>query len=237
MERAPRVHLSTHIERVSFGAASRTSFPALSRPSPISIYHITHIDNLPLIFGHGALLSTNAKRRLNISHTSIARPGIQARRSLTQVPCGPRGVLHDYVPFYFCCRSPMLASISYNQGNVTPELEADVVHLRATVEAVVGAGLRFVFSDGMPTMVLSSMFDDLTALDKVRWDIVSSSDWANSERRRLKEAEFLVWQAVPWSLVQEIGVRSEAKKAQVEALPWADAHRPPVNVRRSWYIR
>lgn len=62
------------------------------------------------------LLSYTALRRQRIGYTNIAHQNIQDRRAYRQVPFDPGGVLHDYVPFYFAPRSPMLYTIS--RGNV-----------------------------------------------------------------------------------------------------------------------
>jgi hypothetical protein len=84
-------------------------------PIPIThrhrlVYHFTLLDNLPGII-QGGLLSPNAQRRQRATHRSIAEQGIQAGRARMRVPCGPGGVVHDYVPFYFTNLSPMLQSV------------------------------------------------------------------------------------------------------------------------------
>jgi hypothetical protein len=83
---------------------------------PIPIYHITHIDNLKSILSAGRLLAYNAMSAAKTQYPNIAYENIQDRRATTYVPCGRGGVLHDYVPFYFAPRSPMLYTI--NRGNV-----------------------------------------------------------------------------------------------------------------------
>lgn len=75
---------------------------------PIPIYHITHIDNLTSILNLGGLMANSRLRRQRINYLDIAHERIQDRRARTSVPCGAGGVLHDYVPFYFAPRSPML---------------------------------------------------------------------------------------------------------------------------------
>src|SRR6478672_2947833 len=79
-------------------------------------YHFTHIRNLPGMIRDG-LLSPNEQLRLGKTHKSIAIEDIQNRRAKMVVPCGPGGVVHDYVPFYFCTRSSMLLSV-VNAKNV-----------------------------------------------------------------------------------------------------------------------
>jgi len=79
-----------------------------------SVYHFTHIENLPSILEHG-LLSTNEMDRRGLSHNVIAYSGIQDRRADMDVTCGMGGKVHDYVPLYFCIRSPMLLAVVNNK--------------------------------------------------------------------------------------------------------------------------
>jgi hypothetical protein len=63
------------------------------------IYHFTHIENLPRLLETGLLANGHQDFPQNVQ--SVAEAGIQARRSQMGVTCGPQGVVHDYVPFYF----------------------------------------------------------------------------------------------------------------------------------------
>ena len=50
-----------------------------------------------------------------------------------------------------------------------------------------------------------------------------------------KQAEFLVEQCCPWSLVQRIGVHSLAVAQQAAAVLRNAGHRPRVEIRPEWY--
>ena len=115
---------------------------------PILIYHITHLGNLEGIIRAGGLAAKTLLQREQVDHVSIAYEHIQDRRARMRVACGPGGMLHDYVPFYFAPRSPMLYTI--HRGNVPsfPEGQTPVLHLVADVDAVVAARLPYVFTDG-----------------------------------------------------------------------------------------
>ncbi len=80
--------------------------------SPISLFHITAIDNLDSIAKVKCLYSKNAMG--TTAYNNIANQGIQQRRAIKTVDVSPHGTLYDYVPFYFAPRSPMLHTI--NQG-------------------------------------------------------------------------------------------------------------------------
>lgn len=118
-----------------------------SVPNPTPIIHMTHVTNLPKILSSGRLLATSVLVARGEAFTNIAYSSIQAQRAAKRVPCGPRGSLHDYVPFYFAKRSPMLYTI--NRGNVPCEGGQDaIVHLVSTAQKVAQVGLGYVFTDG-----------------------------------------------------------------------------------------
>jgi hypothetical protein len=203
------------------------------------IFHITHVDNLPGIAAEGLVCDTRMSGG-NRSFQSIAYPGLKLRRAQTVVPCPPGGTLADYVPFYFCPRSPMLYTI--NQGNVGSVAHGQrrIVHLRLELEAV--AAVRpFVFTTGHAIIVgLSTFHNDLRALGTLDWQSIQSNQWgsnydASGEQKRKKQSEFLALDHVPWELVQEIGVHSQATAGLAAQALAGVAHQPRVGVRADWY--
>jgi hypothetical protein len=137
------------------------------------------------------------------------------------VPCGPGGSLHDYVPFYFTKLSPMLFTI--NKGNVPCEGgQGALVHLVSTVQRVVAAGLGYAFSDGHGIMAYSNFYDDVAHLGEVDWDVVGSRYWADTiedgDRKRRKQAEFLVRDRLPLSILSGLIVRTPDRRREVETL-------------------
>lgn len=206
---------------------------------PLPIYHITHIDNLESIISQGGLFAYNAMRAAGTQYTNIAYENIQDRRATIRVPCGRGGVLHDYVPFYFAPRSPMLYTI--NRGNVTSytQGQAAVIHLVSDVFEIDIRGLDFVFTDGHAIMTFTDFFDDLNYLGAIDWDIMKDRYWQDTnednDRKRRRQAEFLVHNFLPWQLITEIGVINSTIKAQTENILQNFTHKPSVIVRNNWY--
>jgi hypothetical protein len=207
---------------------------------PTSIYHITHIRNLPSILEAHGLMATSRLRQQRINYVDIAYQGIQDRRAITRVPCGAGGVLHDYVPFYFAPRSPMLYTI--HKGNVESyqEGQAPVIHLVCEAEAIEAAEICFVFSDGHAIMQYSDFYDDLAALEFViDWELMESKFWFDREddpnRKCRRQAEFLIHQFCPWNLIQKIGVINNDIKGKVEEMLRNETHCPPIKVYPNWY--
>lgn len=204
----------------------------------MEIYHITHIDNLSSILKAKGLFA-NSQLQPN-QYTDIAHGGIQDRRGRVQVPCAAGGTLHDYVPFYFAPRSPMLYAI--NRGNVEGYRDGQnpILHLVIDVNSLVECGLSFVFTDGHAVMAYSAFCDDSSLLDYViDWDLMKSNYWFDTEdypdRKRRRQAEFLVHEFCPWDFVIKIGVINSNIQNKVRNLLQQYDCRTPVNVYRNWY--
>lgn len=206
---------------------------------PLPIYHITHLDNLIPIVQCGGLLSNTRLRAGNQKFRDISYGNIQDRRATKTVPCAANGVLHDYVPFYFAPRSPMLYTI--HKGNVPSYQggQAAVLHLVTTVEAIEESGLVFTFTDGHAVMDYSDFYEDLADLRAIDWDVMESKYWRDTNddpnRKCKRQAEFLVHNAFPWDLIQEIGVINQSVQAQVRQLLQQVNDFTPVNIYANWY--
>ena len=204
------------------------------------IYHITPINNLSSILNLGGLVANSRLKQEKIDYQDISYEHIQDRRGRTPVPCGAGGYLHDYVPFYFAPRSPMLCSI--HNGNVPnyQEGQNSVIHLVAGINTIEAEGLDFVFTDGHAAMAYADFYTDLEALgDVIDWELMESKFWFNTEddpnRKCRRQAEFLVHQFFPWHLIQEIGVINTTIQIQVREILQSFNIQTLVNVYSRWY--
>lgn len=207
---------------------------------PIQIFHITHLENLPLILEFGGLISKSQLLKQNARHLDISYESVQDWRSRKSVPCGLGGVVHDYVPFYFAPRSPMLYTI--HKGNVANYKggQRPILHLVSTVEEVHAQELPFVFTDGHAIMDYSDFYDDLGQLhDAIDWQVMKSQYWndtdADPNRKCKRQAEFLVHEFFPAQLITEIGTIDQEIHAQVSALLQNLNSKVPVRVYPNWY--
>lgn len=125
-------------------------------PNQVRLYHITHLDNLASIVSSGAIFPYSQLRKLGLKSRSIAYSHLQQKRDALSVPLSPYGDLHDYVPWSFAARSPMLYSAW--RGALGPDvLQTDIVHLVSDVKQVQQLKLNFVFTDGhrsLPSFLL-----------------------------------------------------------------------------------
>lgn len=206
---------------------------------PTLIFHITHLNNLSSILQAGGLLATARLQQTKISYRDISYEQIQDRRAQKCVPCGAGGVLHDYVPFYFAPRSPMLYTI--HRGNVAgcPEGQTSILHLVTTAEVIASANHSFAFTDGHAVVDYSEFYDSLTDLKEVDWDIMQDRYWSDTDedgdRKRRRQAEFLVHDFLPWQLIHEIGVINAQVQAQVQEILQAANVTTLVRIHRDWY--
>jgi hypothetical protein len=204
-----------------------------------AIYHITHIRNLPNILKDGGLYCDRVVSERGLAHVSIAHQHIKDRRATKQVTASVGGVLADYVPFYFAPRSPMLYSIYGGYVEGYPEGQKPILHLVSSAEDVQKSKMPFAFSDGHGTMDISQFFDDLSRLDQIDWKIMKEIYWndipEDGDRKRRRQAEFLVHQFFPISLVETIGVINNDMAAKVKGLLQPLKQKPNVEVLPAWY--
>lgn len=164
-------------------------------------YHFTHLDNIRSIVKSGGLLSTNEKKRLGISHHNIANAEIQSRRSDMAVPVGPRGTVHDYVPFYFTSVNPMLLGLVNRKVVDQPYICFLAVPIEKLLED------RVIFTDASANTVIAPRFyDDPAQLDRLNWDLIDSKRWGqrNDGEKHARMAEVLVFQKVPLDWIEKI---------------------------------
>lgn len=217
----------------------------MPRPVAPKIYHIVHIDRLTSIVNDGFLWADSVMMQRQNQGTTIGMSSIKQRRLTLPVRCRPGLHVGACVPFYFCPRSVMLYLI--RQGN-HPELtyrggQGPILHLQADLHASVAwaesQGKRWAFTLSNAGARYFEDRCDLACLGDINWDAVEATKWSgpgvSSLIKEGKQAEFLVEERFPWSLVERIGVQSQAIGQQAIQKIQVVAHRPPVEIRPAWY--
>lgn len=189
-------------------------------------YHFTHADNIDSIVKYG-LLSTNMKKKYGIDHHNIANPNIQERRSEMIVDIGPGGVVHDYVPFYFTSKNPMLLSLLYSK-NVDQQY---IIFIAVSIDKIVESNV--VFTDASAnTIIPPHFYNNPNDLDKVHWNLIDSNKVANlgDDDRHFKMAEVLVHRRVPIEWIDSYIVwNKESKKIVKKSYINAELEVPRIN--------
>ncbi len=175
-------------------------------------YHFTHLENIDSIVKNG-LLSTNKKNEKKINHVDLANENIQLRRSEMEVTCEPKGTIHNYVPFYFTARNPMLLGV-LNRKNIDQPL---VVYIAISIEKLLEKNV--VFTDASAnTSIPPNFFNDPKDLDKLNWDLINSRKWTEREKDNLhaRMAEVLVLDEVPIDWIDSFIVYNEMAKKGIK---------------------
>ena len=210
-----------------------------SVPQNPQIYHILHIDRLSSILAEGCLWSDAAVHTKNLGGTMIGMSHIKQRRMTNSVSSHPGLTVGQCVPFYFCPRSIMLyiilqqshEDISYRGG------QAPIIHLQADLNTVVQwaqqNSKRWAFTDSKAGSFYFNDYCSVSDLSKIDWNAVNAQSWSQCKEK--KQAEFLLEEQFPWTLVDAIGVFSQTQYQQVSSALNSTSHRPPVSVQRNWY--
>lgn len=206
-------------------------------PIPTPIYRFLHVANLRMYLDRRALHARNDGH----TYRTIHNQEIQNQRRFRRIPCGPCGVIHDYVSFYFGPRSPMMLQLHTGRVEAYTEGQEPLVYLVSSAQRIEASGTPFVFSDGHGNAAYTSWHDDSRQLDQVDWGTVKAGYWADTmddmDRQRRKQAEVLVHKKCDWALIESIAVLNQETLDLVETvLSGFDPtlHRP-VNIRRGWY--
>ena len=210
-------------------------------PTDQSIFHITHVDNLPAMLAGGGLQSDRAISAVGGPAISIGMSVLKGRRFDIEVPMHRPLMVADFVPFYFCARSVMLSVIWYANH---PELayrggQGPILHLRFDLREVVrwaqSEDREWAFTLQNATAAYAQFRNQPNELQQVNWRAMPATDWRDPVVKEARQSEFLVRDFVPFDLVEEIGVRDLATHIKVTTLLSTTSYSPAVNVRPEWY--
>jgi hypothetical protein len=214
-------------------------------PADPKIYHITPVSKLPRIIADGELLSDAAIIARGGRNQPVGMSNIKKARLARPVDCHDGLMVGGCVPFYFCSRSVMLFMLHKSNH---PDLDwregqEPIVHLEVDLhEAVEWATRhrqRWAFSLSNARAGYAEFRRDTARLCEVDWDAVATKTWSGpgvpSDVKENKQAEFLVENSFPWSLVTRIGVLSRKVFGEVHNALEEAEHQPKIEIRRDWY--
>lgn len=198
----------------------------------VKVWHITPISNLASILAAAGLLS-DAKLAA-VPHEVIGYSHIKERR-LTQyrIPCCANRFVGEFVPFYFCPRSPMLYTINLGRTGKEPGCQKDVLHLSTTVAHLMALGQPWAISDGNAGAAHTLFYDDIAAIARLDWPAIRATIWAG--RQHAKSAEFLLADFVPIEAIVHIGCFDQEVARRVRDAIRGVSWSPLVTVERHWY--
>lgn len=197
------------------------------------LYHITDVSNLSLIVSAGGLLSDSGLA--TVSHQVIGYGNIKHRR-MTQyrVPCCDNRFVGEFVPFYYCPRSPMLYTVNRGNTGRPAGCQTDIVHLVSSVAAALKLNRLWAISDVNAGAGYATFSNDLSALETLDWNAIQARQWHG--KMSAKQAEFLLLDRFEWSSISLIGCHNATTAAKVKStLKQLPGPHPKVLVENGWY--
>jgi hypothetical protein len=214
-----------------------------SVPASPKIYHITHIDNLSSIVANMRLVSDANRIESGLTCSLVGMSTIKKRRlDEIQVSCHPETKVGQYVPFYFCPRSIMLY-ILHKANN--PELtyqggQKPIVHLEADLYTAISwaqaKGVRWAFSNGNAGAYITTFYKDVVDLIHLDWSAIGSRNFSDAKVKEGKQAEFLMFDVFPWTLVEKIGTIDSTMAIKVQTILASVGYQPTIVIEPSWYF-
>ncbi len=203
--------------------------------SKIYLYRMTHIENIPHILQHGITHSSQANANPNF--VPIGDASLITTRNNFLLNNDRR--LGEYIPFYFGVRTPMLYVVQNGFNMVAPTPAENIVYCVTSVQKIIDLHLDFVFTDGHAVDGFSTQYTpaDLqnidTLLDK---NAINARYWRDEndlDRKRRKEAEFLVLGGIAQEAILGFITYSESAKNKVIAF---GADMAKVHIKSDYYF-
>lgn len=185
----------------------------------IHLFRMTHIENIPHILQYGITHSDSPNA--NPSYVPIGDNSIISTRNKFLLNNGK--TLGDYIPFYFSKRTPMLYVIQKGYNSVVLTPAEKIVYCVSSIQKIIENKLDFIFTNGQANSKLSSQFtiSDIESIKEIidekaikdnYWD-----DEKDLDKKRRKEAEFLILGDIDISAILGYVVFNENAKRKMEA--------------------
>jgi hypothetical protein len=204
-------------------------------PKKTKIYHITDVSNLAGILADGGLYSDAKMRALKREVTEIGYSHIKQRRlDEYKIKCCSGRAVGEFVPFYFCPRSPMLSTINRGSTGRPVGCQSTIVHLVSSFHTATSLGRQWAISDGNAGASYTNFSNGNDALQKVDWEIVGSNSWGG-DRLHVKMTEFLISDFFPFASFVEIGCHNADVVKRVNKILGDAAASFEVHATPLWY--
>ena len=168
-----------------------------------SLWHMTHIRNVPSIRRSG-LLSHQSPKLTMINPVDISDPEVQRWRTKQDPYFGL--ALHDYVPFYINPRNPML----YRRKNI----QREICFIELSLDALEDTG--FLVSDGNAASPKTQFYNGSWGLQFLSWEVLRADFWTDFEDGKRKAcSEILVPNAVDPKFIKAVHCFSSAEAGRL----------------------
>lgn len=167
------------------------------------LYHMTHFSNLMGIIKNGIL----PKNKLPNLVYDISNQDVQKRRDKLEYIYNRQ--IHDYVPFYFNPKNPMLY--------VRRGIQHEIIILAITKSLLKTEGT--IFSDGNAASEHTHFYKGINNLNKLNWECIKAPYWNDFiDGRRIRCSEALVHNPVMPNSIEVIFCNNERLKVNIETI-------------------
>ena len=210
----------------------------MKKSERIYLFRIIHIDNLDFILNSQQITCPNHVKK-DINYIGIGDTSLIRNRNSKAIKISPYGTFVDYVAFYFCSRPPMLYNIQNGYMNVEKRKPEDIIYLVTTFEQIKKHNCEYIFTDGHAYHNYSQFFNHEKDLMEIDWQAVKLKQWADTEedpdRKRRKQAEFLIYQELPLLALVGIIVYNEAAQKVVSSKLMAHNLSYKIHISSNYY--
>lgn len=177
----------------------------------VILYRITHIENISHILKFGITHKNSPNRNpeyINIGDISLidtrSKRTVNVDNGESQPTECDSVKLGEFIPFYFGVKMPMLY-VAQHGGNFVEQATQpdDIIYLACSLSKIVSSGMKYYFSDGHATDMLTSFYDKSKInelINIIDWQAIKTSYWGGTENlniKRKKQAEFLISEDLP----------------------------------------
>lgn len=114
--------------------------------------------------------------------------------------------------------------------------QEDLVYLVVNSAHILAGDFQYVYTDQHAKRKVARFFTDPEDFGQLRWDVIRSIDWKNTEddlrRRDFKQAEFLVRHHIPTTYIHGLFVKTESKMKEIADIVCKLGLEMPVQVAR-----
>jgi hypothetical protein len=95
---------------------------------------------------------------------------------------------------------------------------------------------RWAVSNGNAGAYITAFYRDPTDFVNLDWATINSTDFRDAKIKECKQAEFLMFDVFPWTLIDKIGTINSTMATKVQTALVSVGHQPIIAVEPSWYF-
>lgn len=181
------------------------------------LYRMIHIENIPHVLQYG--ITHRNSPCANLNFVPIGDNSLINRRSTHILNNGT--ALGDYIPFYFGSRSPMLYVIQRGFNGVNKTYPENIIYCVTSIAKIIDSEIDFMFTDGHAIDSFSTEYskDQIKKIDNILdYNAINAVVWIDEidlDKKRRKEAEFLLSQDLPASHILGYICYNESAKSKL----------------------